>query len=197
MNHQYRIIINKLIFFLLLSHIQFSHSEWTKISLRSNNASVEGAFKKAFEIYTKNNVDSDINFLEKLSVYIQINDGLDYKLYFVDLKNKKHIVNEYLINSPPKINTKKELEYEYQEKFDKIISSNLARNDARFTIINNLLEREIGESGPREILKIEVIDAVFNFYFIVTYRNGNEEHVRIVGQDKENNEYELFGEFEN
>ena len=189
--------ISKIILFLSLSLIPYSHSEWTKVSLRANNAGVESAFLKAFETYSQNRNDVDINFLEKLSVYWQVNDGLDYKLYFIDLKSKKHIVREYLINSPPMRNSKKEYIYDYKENFDKVVSSVLASNDARFSIINDLLDRETSETGQREISKIEVIDAVFNYYFIVTYKIENKEVVRVVGQDKEKNEYEVFGEFAN
>ena len=197
MQHPYLFIASKIILFISLSLIPSSNSEWIKYSIKSNNAGIDRAFTKAFEVFSEDNPDCDINYLEKLSIYLQINEGLDYKLYFIDLKSKDHIVHEYLINSPPIRNAKKELMFNYEENFDKAVNGTLARNDARFTIINDLLDKESTESGTREILKIEPIDAVFNYYFIVTYRVENKEHVRIVGQDKEKNEYELFGEFVN
>ena len=190
---------NYFVLLLLIAKIiqTISDSNWKEINFEADKISNK-LFNKSFEIYSKNNLNSTLNFIEKLAIYQSVDDEKQYKIHFVDLKNKNFTIHEYTIfPSFSKNGTK--INFISIIKKDYYIIGRLAFNDARFTIFKNILCRETNgnnEEYPRVITSIDVVDSFNSFYFIIKYRNFyHKEIIRIARQNKDTNKYELFGRF--
>ena len=193
--------MNNFLSFLLLTIIIISITcdpGWDEIHFEDDALGINRLFNISFEIYSKNNPNAKINFIERLATYKLKDDEKYYKIYFTDLKNKNFTIHQYTISFFFYQN-ETEINFTLIEKKNYYIIGRLAYNDARFTIFRDILCKEAFENNkeyPRIITSIDVIDCVNSFYFIITYRNYfHEEIIRIGRQNKENNEYKLFGKF--
>ena len=185
-----------IIFFLLYVVMSSLVGGWKKGSFRENDLGIDRAYKKAFELYSKDNSNSDIDFTERLTIYRQTVNGINYRMCFIDLKSDLNVVQEYIISGPPFGKSKSEQKYELFEKNTyKPKKGLLSVNDSRYPRIQNTLYGWVKNSKENllYITKIEVVEAFLDNFYIVTARTEEKEHTYVVGQSKENtDEYEAF-----
>ena len=185
-----------IIYFLLYVVMSSLVGGWKKGSFTENDLGIDRAYKKAFELYSKDNSNSDIDFTERLTIYRQTVNGINYRMCFIDLKSDLNVVQEYIISGPPFGKSKSEQKYELFEKNTyKPKKGLLSVNDSRYPRIQNTLYGWVKNSKENllYITKIEVVEAFLDNFYIVTARTEEKEHTYVVGQSKENtDEYEAF-----
>ena len=194
-------MISKLISFLfLLSLLILVNSipgGWKKGSFRENDLGIDRAFKKAFEVYSKDMPNSDIDFSQPLTIYRQIVNGVNYLLCFIDLNNDLNIIQEFKINGPSFGGSNRNEEFEFLER--KQFGPNkalLTSSDSRYKKINDLINdfsKKVKENFLY-IVQIEIVETTLDNFFIVSGRKDNQLKTYVVGQSKENlDEFEFYG----
>ena len=190
------------LFFILLScYIAISFSSlsggWQKGSFKENDANLDGAFRKAFEIYSKENPNSNIDYIQRLTIYLQIVNGINYKMCFIDEKSDLNVVQEYVISGQPFGSNEKEPNFRFFEKNTfKAKSETIQVSDKRYPRIQNTLFGFLKNSGENILFinKIEIVETAFDNFYIVTAQGEKKEHVYVAGQSKENDDdYEGYG----
>ena len=186
--------------FLLFSLFIISNSipgGWIKASFRENDLGIDRSYKKAFEIYSKQNPNSDIDFTQPLTIYKQMVNGINYLLTFIDLKSNLNVIQEYKISGPNFANKNSNQEFTFLEKnIYKPKKGLISEKDAKFPRIQNTLYGFTRKLNDKllYIIKVENVEATFDNIYIVTGKTENSEHIYAVGQNKENNDdYEVFG----
>ena len=186
---------------LIFCCIIFSFSSltggWKKGSFRENDAAIDGAFRKAFETYQKDNPNSNIDFTQRLTIYRQTVNGINYKMCFIDLKSDLNVVQEYTVSGPPFSQNGREPTFRFMEKNTfKAKSEVIQPNDNRYPRIYNTLFGFLKNSGENILFinKIEIVETSFDNFFIVTAQGEKKEHTYVAGQSKDNNDdYEGYG----
>ena len=190
-----------LFFFLLSCLIVISPSAlsggWKKGSFRENDVNLDGAFKKAFEIYSKENPNSDIDYVQRLTIYRQVVNGINYKMCFIDEKSDLNVVQEYVISGQPFGSNEKEPNFRFFEKNTfKAKSETIQVSDKRYPRIQNTLFGFLKNSGENILFinKMEIVETSFDNFYIVSAQGEKKEHVYVVGQSKDNDDdYEGYG----
>ena len=85
---------------LLIVFVNTIPGGWEKGSFREDDLGIDRAYKKAFELYSQDNPNSDIDFTERLTIYRQITDRINYRMCFIDLKRNLNVIQEYIISGP-------------------------------------------------------------------------------------------------
>ena len=190
----------KSLFLYLFSLFIISNSlpgGWIKASFRENDLGIDRAYKKAFEIYSQQNPNSDIDFTQPLTIYKQTVNGINYLLSFIDLKTNLNVIQEYKIIGPNFGNRSSNMEFTLLEKnIYKPKKGLLSEKDSKFPRIQNTIYGFTRNLNDKllYIIKIETIETTFDNFYIVTRKTENKEHIYAVGQNKENNdEYEVYG----
>ena len=172
---------------------------WKKGSFKENDIKIDQAFRKAFEIYSKENPKADIDYTQRLTLYRQVVNGINYKMCFIDLKSNLNEIHEYIINNPPSTssNDERDLVFNFFEKKDYQVKNDLISvNDARYPRIQNTLFGYLRYSGENILFinKIEMVESSLDNFYIVYAQGEKKEHVYVVGQSKEDNDdYEGYG----
>ena len=194
---------SNLFFFSLSCLIVISSSAlsggWKKGSFRENDVNLDGAFRKAFEIYSKENPKADIDYTQRLTLYRQVVNGINFKMCFIDLKSNLNEIHEYIINNPPtpSSNGERDLVFNFFDKKDYQVKNDLISvNDARYPRIQNTLFGYLRNSGENILFinKIEMVESSLDNFYIVYAQGEKKEHVYVVGQSKEDDDdYEGYG----
>ena len=71
-----------------------------KGSFRENDMGIDQAYRKAFELYSNDNSNSEVDYTERLTIYRQMTDRINYCMCFIDLKSDLNVVQEYIISGP-------------------------------------------------------------------------------------------------
>ena len=170
---------------------------WKKGSFRENDAGIDGAFRKAFEIYSKENPNSNIDHIQRLTIYRQVVNGINYRMCFIDLKSNLNVVQEYIISGPPFGQNNREPYFNFFEKNTfKAKSEKVLVTDKRYPRIHNTLFGFLKNYGENIlfIYNIEIVETTFDNFFIVDAEGEKKKHVYVVGQSKENSDdYEGYG----
>ena len=185
-----------ILYFLLFIAINSIPGGWEKGSFRENDLKIDRAYKKAFELYSKENPNSDIDSIRRLTLYKQLVNGINYRMCFIDLKSDLNVIQEYIISGPPFGKSKSEQKFELFEKNTyKPKKGLLLVNDSKYPRIQNTLYGWV--KNLREnllyITKIEIVEAYLDNFYIVTARTEEKEHIYVVSQSKQDtDEYEAL-----
>ena len=170
---------------------------WQKGSFKENDFFIDRAFRKAFEIYSIENPDSDIDQTQRLTLYRQMANGINYKMCFIDLKSNLNVVQEYVISGPAFGDSDSQLKFNF---FDRNVykgkNINVEPNDKRYPRIQNTLFGYLKGSGENILFinKIEVVETPLDNFYIINAQGEKQEHTYVVGQSVQNNdEYEGYG----
>ena len=170
---------------------------WVKGSFRENDMGIDQAFRKAFEIYQKENPNSNIDFTQRLTIYRQTVNGINYKMCFIDLKSNLNVVQEYTISGPPFGHNNQEPTFRFLESNTfKAKSETISTTDKRYARIHNTLFGFLKNSGENILFinKIEIVETTFDNFYIVTAQGEKKEHIYVAGQSKDNSDdYEGYG----
>ena len=164
--------MKSLLFLVLLSFYLTASAPlggWKKGSFKENDLYIDGAFRKAFEIYQQDHPNSDIDYTQRLTLYRQVVNGINFKMCFIDLKSDVNEVHEYSINKPPTGNDR-EIKFNFFEKKTfKSKSEIVQMNDSRFPRIQNTLFGYLKGSGENILFirKIEVVETSLDNFFII------------------------------
>ena len=191
--------MKSLLLILLFSLFIISNSilgGWKKGSYRENDIGIDRAFKKAFEIHSIFWPNSDIDFTNRLTIYRQYANGINYLMCFIDLKKNLNVVHEYIINGPPFSSENRNPNFEFIERnIFKPKKGLLSDKDSRYPRIKTTLY-DYAKKLNQNILyinKIEIIDTTMDNFYIVTGRTEEKEHIYIIGQNRQNtDEYEAY-----
>ena len=186
---------------LFLNYLVISFSAllggWKKGSFKENDYFIDLAFKKAFEIYSVYNQNSNIDDVQRLTLYRQMSKGLNYRMCFIDLKSDLNVVQEYIITGPNGIGDDQQIKFNFFEKNTyKAKTENIDVDDKRYPRIYNSLFGFLKNSGENILFinKIEVVETILDNFFIVYAQGEKKEHIYVAGQNKENSdEYEGYG----
>ena len=189
--------ISFLFFLSLLILVKSVPGGWNKGSFRENDIGIDRAFKKAFEVYSKDMPNSDIDFTQPLTIYRQIVNGINYLICFIDLNNDLNIIQEFKISGPDFSNTNRNEEFEFLERKQFEPDKGLiSTSDSRYKKINDIVI-ELSKTWKENflyIIKIEKVETTFDNFFIVTGRSDNKLKTYVIGQSKENtDEFEFYG----
>ena len=191
--------MKSLLFLVLLSFYLTASATlggWKKGSFKEDDLYIDGAFRKAFEIYQKDHPNSDIDYTQRLTLYRQVVNGINFKMCFIDLKSDLNEVHEYSINKPPTGNDR-EIKFNFFEKKSfKSKGEIVQMNDSRFPRIQNTLFGYLKGSGENILFirKIEVVETSLDNFFIITAQGEKKEHMYVVGQSRDDNDdYEVYG----
>ena len=188
-----------LILFFCYITLSFSALQggWKKGSFRENDMGIDRAFRKAFELYQKENPNSNIDFTQRLTIYRQTVNGINYKMCFIDLKSNLNVVQEYTISGPPFSQNNQEPVFRFLESNTfKAKSETISTTDKRYARIHNTLFGFLKNSGENILFinKIEIVETTFDNFYIVTAQGEKKEHVYVAGQSKDNSDdYEGYG----
>jgi hypothetical protein len=170
---------------------------WQKGSFKENDVFIDQAFRKAFEIYKIENPDADIDQTQRLTLYRQMTNGINYKMCFIDLKSNLNVIQEYVISGPAfgdydsRVNFNLFERHVYQGK-----NINVESNDKRYPRIQNTLFGFLKGSGENILFinKIEIVETPLDNFYIVNAQGEKKEHIYVVGQSvQHNDEYEGYG----
>ena len=186
---------------LFLNYIIISSSAllggWKKGSFKENDYFIDGAFKKAFEIYKAYNQNSDIDYLQRLTLYRQMSTGINYRMCFIDLKSDLNVVHEYIITGPNGLGDDRIIRFNlFERNTYKAKTDTIDSNDKRFPRIYNTIFGFLKNSGENILFikKIEIVETNLDNFFIVYAQGEKKEHIYVAGQSKENyDEYEGYG----
>ena len=190
--------LSLLIYFLsLLIFVNSIVGGWKKGSFRENDFGIDRAFRKAFELYQEENSNSDIDFAERLTIYRQTANGINYRMCFIDLKSNLNVVQEYVISGPSFSAKNRDQTFSLFEKKTYRPNKGLINvSDSRFPRIQNTLFGSLKNTKENllYISKIEMVETYLDNFYIVTARTEEKEHIYAVGQSKENtDQYEALG----
>ena len=170
---------------------------WKKGSFRENDLGIDGAFKKAFEIYSKDNPNANIDYTQRLTIYRQTVNGINYRMCFIDLKSTLNVVQEYIISGPPFNQQSREPNFNFFEKNTfKAKTEMIQSTDKRYPRIQNTLFGFLKNSGENILFinTIQIVETTFDNFFIVNAQGEKKTHYYVVGQSKENeDDYEGYG----
>ena len=189
--------ISFLFFLSLLIVVKSLPGGWNKGSFRENDIGIDRAFKKAFEVYSKDNPNSEIDFTQPLTIYRQIVNGINYLICFIDLNNDLNIIQEFKINGPDFSNKNRNEEFVFLERKQFEPDKGLiTTSDSRYRKINDIVF-ELSKTWKENflyIIKIEKVETTLDNFFIVTGRSDDKLKTYVFGQNKENtDEFEFYG----
>ena len=169
---------------------------WKKGSYRENDAGIDRAFKRAFEEYDFYFPDSDIDSTNRLTIYRQMANGINYLMCFIDLKRNLNVINECIVSGPSFSSNNRDQEFKILGK-NKYIPNRglLSVNDPRYPRIQNTLYGYTKKIKQKllYINKIEIVETTLDTFYIIVGRAEDKEHIYVVGQSKENmDEYEAY-----
>ena len=182
--------------FLLILYVNTIPGGWEKGSFRENDMGIDQAFRKAFELYSNDNSNSEIDYTERLTIYRQIADCINYRMCFIDLKSDLNVVQEYIISGPEFGTSKKNPTFQLFEKNTYKSKGFLSVGDSKYTKVENTLKSYVKylKQNILYITKVEIIEAYLDNFYIVTARTDEDKHIYVVGQSKENTDnYEALG----
>ena len=186
-----------LFFCCIIASLSAFAGGWKKGSFRENDAGLDNAFRKAFEVYQKENPSSNIDYTQRLTIYRQQVNGINYKMCFIDLKSNLNVVQEYTVTSSPFGQNGREPNFRFYEKNTfNVKSENIKAIDDRYPRIYNTLFGFLKNSGENILFikKIEMVQASFDNFYIVTAQGEKKEHIYVAGQSRDNiDEYEGYG----
>ena len=167
---------------------------WERSSIYTNSLEVEQSFVHAYDEYKKTN-DVENSDLVRLTLYIQIVSGTNYKICFVDKKADFPTVQEYVYYKPLEVNTGGVEVYELIEHNEYVANNGLLDyNDEKFAKI----EYELYKKMKKEGIKLNYISYAYlienkdtNFYYINADTEKGEKNY-ILCQDKENKEFYIY-----
>ena len=182
--------------FLLILYVNTIPGGWEKGSFKENDLGIDQAYRKAFELYSQDNSNSDIDFTERLTIYRQTADRINYRMCFIDLKRNLNVIQEYIISGPEYGSNKRNPTFTLQEKKTYKTKENLSTYDSKYPIIQNTVKTYMESLNQIFILitKVEIVETYLDNFYIVTAKTGYNTHTYVVGQSKENtDEYETLG----
>ena len=182
--------------FLLIVFVNNIPGGWIKGSFREDDLGIDRAYKKAFELYSQDNPNSDIDFTERLTIYRQITDRINYRMCFIDLKSDLNVVQEYIISGPEFGSSNRNPTFTLYEKNTYKTKGYLSVGDSKYPRIQNTLNSWVKnfKQNVLYITKVEIVETYLDNFYIVTARTDDDKHTYVVGQSKENtDEYETLG----
>ena len=182
--------------FLLVLYVNTIPGGWEKGSFREDDLGIDRAYKKAFELYSKDNPNSDIDFTERLTIYRQTANCINYRMCFIDLKSDLNVVQEYIISGPEFGSRNRNPTFELYEKNTYKAKGYLSVGDSKYPRIQNTLNSWVKnlKQNILYITKVEIIETYLDNFYIVTARTDEDKHTYVVGQSKENTDnYEALG----
>ena len=192
---------SNLFLILFLNYMLLSFSSlpggWEKGSFKENDYFIDIAFRKAFEIYSIENPGSDIDHTQRLTLYRQMVNGINYKMCFIDLKSDLNVIQEYVITGPTFGDYDSQVKFSLFERHTyKGKNVNIETNDKRFPRIQNTLFGFLKGSGENILFinKIEMVETSLDNFYIINAQGEKQEHTYVVGQDKQKTDkYEGYG----
>ena len=181
---------------LLIVFVNTIPGGWEKGSFREDDLGIDRAYKKAFELYSQDNPNSDIDFTERLTIYRQITDRINYRMCFIDLKSDLNVVQEYIISGPEFGSSNRNPTFTFYEKNTYKAKGYLSVGDSKYPRIQNTLNSWVKnfKQNVLYITKVEIVETYLDNFYIVTARTDDDKHTYVVGQSKENtDEYETLG----
>ena len=186
-----------LFFCLIVSAFSALSGGWKRGSFKENDVFIENAFRKAFEIYSEENHYAELDYLQRLTIYRQMVNGINYRMCFIDLKSYVNVVQEYIIAGPSFGQNTKDPAFNFFEKNTYTAKSeNISVNDKRYPRIQNTLFGYLKKFDENILFinKIEIVETPFDNFYIIEAQGEKKEHTYVVGQSKENSdEYEGYG----
>ena len=169
---------------------------WEKASYKENDMGIDRAFKKAFEEYKLYYPNSDIDFINRITVYKQMANGINYLMCFIDLNQNLNVVNECTVSGPSFSSNNRNQEFNIiNTMIYKPQKGLLSVNDPRYPRIQNTLYGYTKKNKQKllYINKIEIVETTLDTFYIISGRAEDKEHIYVVGQNKENtDEYEAY-----
>ena len=174
--------------FLLILYVNTIPGGWEKGSFKENDLGIDQAYRKAFELYSQDNSNSDIDFTERLTIYRQIADRTNYRICFIDLKSDLNVVQEYIISGPEYGSNKRNPTFTLYEKNTYKTKGYLSVGDSKYPRIQNTLNTYVKDlkQNVLYITKVEIVETYLDNFYIVTARTDDDKHTYVVGQSKEN-----------
>ena len=185
-----------MICFLSIVFVNTIPGGWEKGSFREDDLGIDRAYKKAFELYSQDNPNSDIDFTERLTIYRQVADCINYRMCFIDLKSDLNVVQEYIISGPEFGSSNRNPTFTLYEKNTYKTKGYLSVGDSKYPRIQNTLNSWVKnfKQNVLYITKVEIVETYLDNFYIVTARTDDDKHTYVVGQSKENtDEYETLG----
>ena len=160
---------------------------WTKRSFNENDLGIETAVKKAFEQYTKENTVCEYDWFERLTVYSQLVNGVNYRMCFYAIDGEPFVVREFTVTSPPFSNPKGEYTVSEESVLKATENGNLLTSNV-VSDLNAKLSEFLGENkvSAANVKYAENDDSVFYF---VSEDGKNAKY--LVVQDKKENSYDV------
>ena len=101
---------------LLYAVISVKTGEWKKGSFKEGDSGIDGAVKKAFQLYKAGNPKADRNSLRLLTIYRMTLNETNYRISFIDLNNILRVIQEYIIAGPPSVDNDRNQEFKFVNK---------------------------------------------------------------------------------
>ena len=176
-------------FFSLITFI-LTLDVWEKRSFEEDSLYIEMAVQKAFEVYSETNIDADFELFERLTIYTQIENGINYKMCFYDIDSKENSIQEFIISGP--LHSNPEGEYTlYEKKTLSVKYDNQKIDNNVFDSIKHLLEENLQNVVLNDVDNIKFVENENSiFYFVKVKVNGKDDKY-IVVTDIKNNKMEL------
>ena len=161
---------------------------WTKRSYRENDLGIEMAVRKAYEQYSKQNSGSEADFFERLTVYSQLVNGVNYKMCFFAIDGEPNTIRQFTISSPPFSNP----DGDYTLYEESVLKASDNGNLLNSNVVNNLgvkLGEYLGDNNVKvaNVKYAENDDSVF--YFVSTEEGKNAKF--LIVQDKQENSFDV------
>ena len=176
-----------LLFALLYAVVVSQMGGWKKGSFAENDMGIDRAYKKAIEEYSKENPNADIDSTQRLTIYRQVVNGINYRMTFIDLKSQLNVIQEYVINTPPYGSPKRGTFQLYAQATHTPSEQNLDLNDSKVSKIQKELYK-FDKQDMYDINKVEVIETELDIFYIVYTKYKNKDRVYVVSQTN-GNEY--------
>ena len=175
-----------LLFFIFITFI-LSLGEWEKRSFAEDSIYIECAVRKAFEIYSETNPNSNFDQFNRLTIYSQLVNGINYKMCFYDTGSQENSIQEFIISGPLLSNPEGEYSL-YEKNTLKVKNENQNIDNTILDSIKHTLEEVLQNVVLNDINNVEFVENEDSiFYFVKIEVDGKEKKYLLVADKETNN----------
>ena len=179
----------KAILFIALVSAIFCLGGWEKRSFAENDLGIDMAAKTAFAEYSKTNSGSEADWFERLTVYSQLVNGVNYKMCFYAIDGEPDTISEFVISSPPFSNPRGDYTLRDKNTLKATAENGKLLSSTTLGSLSTLLGEYTGANSVNiaSVKSVENDDSIF--YFVSTEEGKNAKY--LVVQDKQENSLEV------